>query len=95
MFYTVFMQIVGLRQNCTQLEIPKYCMLIVRRVNLTVEGGERVDWFLAESAGALAAADSVRFINVSQLTVQATTELSHLACTPEVQFSLCAMNKEH
>jgi hypothetical protein len=43
-----------------------------------------VEWFLDESAGALSAADTLRFVNVSQLIVHTPAAYSPLACTPEV-----------
>jgi hypothetical protein len=43
-----------------------------------------VEWFLDESAEALAVADTLRFVTVSQLIVHTPANYSPLACTPEV-----------
>ncbi len=49
-----------------------------------MDGSERVEWFLDESAEELAAADTLRFVNVSQLIVHTPANYSPIACTPEV-----------
>jgi len=49
-----------------------------------VEGSQRVEWFLDEAAEALAAGDTVHFVNVGQLIVRAPAKYSPLSCTPEV-----------